>query len=77
MSLQTKSLLYQFLSFAALFIITRLMITYFTGLTGYWIPITAFMVSTILCPVFKIIRTGQGEKLYMKWIFVKGVREIR
>lgn len=77
MSLQTKSLVYQFLAFALLFIAVRLLIAAFTGLHGFWIPITAFVVSTLLCPQFKAIRTPQGEQIYMKWIFFKGVKKIK
>lgn len=76
MSLKTKALLYQLLSFALLFIIFRLLIERFTGLTGYWVPITAFVVATILAPQFQAIRTPKGEKLFMKWIFLKGIKEI-
>lgn len=77
MSLQTKALLYQFLSFALLFIAFRFLVMTFTGLTGYWIPITAFIVATLLCPKYQAIRTKDGEKLFVSWIFFKGVKEIR
>lgn len=77
MSLKTKALLYQLLSFAALFIVSRLLLDAYTGLTGYWIPITAFVIGTILSPQFQAVRTRDGEKLFMKWIFLKGVREIK
>ena len=49
----------------------------YTGLTGFWIPITAFVVGTILAPQFQAIQTNEGEKLFMKWLFLKGVREIK
>lgn len=77
MSLQTKSLVYQFLAFAILFIAARFLIGAFTGLSGFWIPVTAAVVATLVCPQFKAIRTPQGEKIYMKWIFFKGVKEIK
>ncbi|HLA57093.1 MAG TPA: hypothetical protein VK623_13390 [Flavobacterium sp.] len=77
MSLQTKSILYQFLSFAVLFIGFHYLITAYTNLQGFWIPVTAFVVGTILCPKFQAVRTKDGEKLFMKWLFVKGIKEIR
>ncbi|MBN9283018.1 hypothetical protein [Flavobacterium sp.] len=45
-------------------------------LTG-WIPVTAFVVSTLLAPKFQAVKTNDGEKLFMKWIFIKGIREIK
>jgi hypothetical protein len=77
MTLQTKALLYQFLCFAVLFIAFRFLVDEYSRLSGYWIPITAFVISTILCPQFKVVRTPQGEKLLMKWIFMKGFKEIK
>jgi hypothetical protein len=41
----------------------------------FWIPLTAFIVGTILSPKFKA-KTEDGEKLFMKWIFIKDVKEI-
>lgn len=74
--LQIRAFLFQLGSFAALFIAARFAIAAYTGLTGFWIPITAFIVATLIAPQFKALKTKDGEKLYMKWIFLKGVREI-
>ena len=48
----------------------------YTGLTGLWIPMTAFIVATLISPKFQAVKTKDGEKLFMKWIFIKGIREI-
>jgi hypothetical protein len=77
MSKSTKSLLYNFLAFAVIFFPLRFIIDANTGLTGYWIPITALIISTILSPKFQAINTKDGEKLFMRWIFVKGFKEIK
>jgi hypothetical protein len=77
MSVQTKALIYQFLSFAVLFIAFRFLVAAYTGLHGYWIPITAAVVATLISPKFQAVRTKDGEKLFVKWLFVKGVREIK
>jgi hypothetical protein len=77
MSLQTKSIVYQFACFAAIFALVRYLALPYTGLSGIWLPITAFVVCTLICPVFKAVRTPQGEKLYVKWIFLGGAKEIR
>ena len=76
MSLTVRALLYQLACFAVLFITARLLLDLYSRLQGFWIPFTAFMISTILAPKFRAVRTPDGEKLYMRWIFLKGTREI-
>jgi len=77
MSIKTKAFLYQLACFAILFIAFRFIIDIYTGLTGIWVPLTAFVIGTILAPKFKVLRTKDGDRLFMTWIFVKGIREIK
>lgn len=77
MSLKTKAFIYQLLSFAVLFIGFRFLIEVYTNLTSFWIPLTAFIIGTILSPKFQAIKTNDGEKLFMSWIFMKGVKQIK
>jgi len=74
--LQVRAFLYQLGCFAILFILGRFIIAKYTGLTGIWIPMTAFIVATLIGPQFKALKTPDGEKLFMKWIFLKGIKEI-
>jgi len=74
--LQWRGLIYQFIGFGVLFFAARFLITEFTGLSGFWIPITAFVVGTILSPKFQAAKTRDGEHLYMSWLFVKGIKKI-
>jgi len=77
MNKKTKALIYQFFSFAIIFIILRMVIEEFTNVTGFWIPAIAAIASTILAPQFKAIETPQGLKLFMNWIFMKTPKEIK
>ena len=77
MSKKTKAFVYNFIGFAIIFFGTRFLITEYTSLQGLWIPMTAFVVGTILAPKFQTVRTNEGEKLFMKWLFIKGVKEIK
>jgi hypothetical protein len=77
MSKKTKAFVYQLICFALLFIVSKLVIEAYTNLTGYWVPITAFVIGTILAPQFQAVVTKDGEKLFMKWIFIKGVKELK
>lgn len=76
MSKSAKALLLNFICFAVLFFATRYLVSSFTNLTGFWKPITAFIVATLISPQFKAIKTLDGEKIFVKWIFLKGVKEI-
>jgi hypothetical protein len=74
--LQVRAFLYQLGCFAILFISGRYLVAAYTGLTGLWIPMTAFIAATLISPKFQAVKTKDGEKLFMKWIFIKGIREI-
>ncbi len=79
MSKKVKAFVYNFLSFALFFLPSYYLLLRYGGLsiTGYFIPITAFVIATLLAPKFQAIITRDGEKLFMKWLFIKGVREIK
>ena len=74
--LQVHAFLYQLGCFAILFTGFRYLVVQYTHLTGFYIPLTAFVVGTILSPKFQAVKTKDGEKLFMKWIFIKGIKEI-
>lgn len=77
MNLKLKAFILQLISFAVLFIISQYVLANYTNLKGIWISITAFVVGTILAPQFQAVKTKDGEKLFMKWIFMKEVKEIK
>ncbi|WP_395063737.1 hypothetical protein [Flavobacterium sp.] len=77
MGKKTKAFVYQLISFAILFIAVRYLVGAFTTLKGLWVPLIAFVVGTVLAPKFQAVRTKDGEKLFMKWIFLKGIRELK
>ena len=74
--LQVRAFLYQLGCFAILFISLQFLIDKYTQLSGLWIPMTAFVVGTIMAPKFQAVKTKDGEKLFMKWMFVKGVKDL-
>jgi len=75
--LQLRAFLYQLLCFGILFIGLRFLIGKYTNMTGLWVPLTAFVVGTILSPQFQAVKTNDGEKLFMKWIFMKGIKILK
>ena len=77
MSKSTRTFIYNFLSFAVFFLPLNFLIEMYTGLTGYFIPITAFVVATLAAPKFQAVKTRDGDKIFLKWLFIKGVKELR
>ena len=79
MSKKVKAFLYNFIGFAGFFLPVYYLIQRYGGLTlsGYFIPITAFVIATLMAPKFQAVKTHDGEKLFMKWLFIKGVKELK
>ena len=77
MSKKVKSFLYNFLRFSVFFIPAYLLVMNYSHLQGLWIAGTAFMISLILAPKFQAIKTHEGEKIFMKWIFIRGIKEVK
>ncbi|CCG52609.1 Protein of unknown function [Flavobacterium indicum GPTSA100-9 = DSM 17447] len=77
MSKQTKALLFNFIGFAIIFFPARYLFAEYANFKSWQIPLAAFIVATLLSPKFKAIRTSEGEKLFMSWMFTKGVKEIK
>lgn len=74
--LQVRAFLYQLGCFAIFFFLGRYLAIEYTGLTGIWISATSAIAATLIAPKFQAVKTKDGEKLFMKWIFIKGIREI-
>lgn len=77
MSPKIKALVYNFFGFAPIYFLGYFLIGKFTTLTGFAIPALAALAAIILAPKFQIVKTQTGDKLFMKWLFIKGVREIK
>lgn len=77
MTKKTKAFLYNLLGFTFFYIISYFVVMTFGVLEGFWIAATSFVISTLLAPKFQAVKTNEGEKLFMKWIFIKDLREIK
>lgn len=77
MSKKTKAFLFNLLGFTFFYIISYFLVMTFGILQGLWIAATSFVISTLLAPKFQTVKTSEGEKLFMKWIFIKDLREIK
>ena len=76
MSKKTLAIIYNLVGFAILFIAMRYFVLNYTNLEGVWKPLTAAIIASLLAPKFHAVKTRTGEKLYVKALFFKGVKEI-
>lgn len=77
MSKTTKAFLLQLLAFVIFFLGFTYIFKQFFDIKDLYIKLMAFVVGTIFAPKFLATQTKEGEKLFMKWIFVKGLKEIK
>lgn len=78
MATKTKAFLFNFICFGLIFVTLRL------GVMNYFFPeaspavgaIASGIIAIFISPRFAAIPTDTGEKLFMKWIFVKGIKKI-
>lgn len=74
MAIKTKAFIYNFIGFALIFIGLRFVLTIFNlGFTGVLI---AGILAIICSPKFAVGSSDLGKQLYVKWIFLKGVRKV-
>ncbi|AXG74504.1 hypothetical protein DVK85_09760 [Flavobacterium arcticum] len=77
MNKKVKSILYNLAGYAPFFIIVYLLTAQYTELTGIMVPVTAAVVATILAPKFQVVKFQGEDKIFMKWLFTKGVKEVK
>ncbi|WP_340074785.1 hypothetical protein [Leptobacterium sp. I13] len=77
MKLKHKALAFNFLGFAILFIIARLLLGYFLPINRIFLAVTSAIIANILAPKFGVVNTEGREKMLMKWIFIKNMKEIK
>ncbi|TQO35955.1 hypothetical protein GQ41_0520 [Arenibacter algicola] len=71
-----KALIFNFLGFAILFVAGRLLLGMFLSLNTLVLAFIAAVAASFLAAKFSAVKTKSGEKLMMKWIFIKGFREL-
>lgn len=74
---KTKALFYNFICFAIIFIVIRLSIGYFLQLSQTAMALISAVAASILAPKFGVVSTQKGDKILMKWVFIKEMKEIK
>jgi hypothetical protein len=77
MPLKTQAIIYNFIAFVSLFLVFRyLLLGYIIPASGLWLALISAVVASILAPKFIVVTDKGKEKLLMKTIFSKDIREL-
>lgn len=67
----TKVLILQFVCFAVIFLLARILIVQLGVFSGLLIPIVSGVLAIVLSPQFKVLKIEGKEKVFMAWLFSK------
>lgn len=76
MKAKHKVLVFNFLGFTILFILFRFGISLFLQLDSFYMSLIAAISASFLAPKFAVVKKEGVEKIVMKWIFIKGFKEL-
>lgn len=68
--------IYNFLGFAVLFLVFRFGLSLFLTIDTFYLALIAAIAASVLAPKFTVIKTERKEKILMKWIFIRGFKEL-
>jgi len=71
-----KVLVYNFLGFAILFMVFRFGLSLFFQLDSFYMSLIAAISASFLAPKFAVVKKEVMERIVMKWIFLKGFKEL-
>ncbi len=72
-----RAILFNFIGFAIIFIIARLILGNFLTIHRLFLALIAAIIANVLAPKFTATTADDGkEKVLMKWIFTKGFKEV-
>jgi Na+-driven multidrug efflux pump len=77
MNKQNKAFVYNLLGFVFFYCLSYFLLYMFTGVRGLWLGLISFVVTTILTPKFQYSRQAGGDKIFMSWLFMKGIKEVK
>ena len=74
MKLKHKVLVFNFLAFAILFIVFRVVLFMTLTISSIYLSVIAAILASFLAPKFAVAKIDGVEKIVMKWIFTKGFK---
>ncbi len=70
-----KALLYNFLGFTSFYIPAYFITQYFFS-KNMFIPLGSFIFALLLAPKFQYVLVENQPKIFMRWVFSKGVKDV-
>lgn len=74
MKLKHKVLVYNFLTFAVLFVLFRFILYFALAINSLYLSVIAAVSASVLAPKFAVAKIEGLDKIVMKWIFIKGFK---
>lgn len=75
--MKAKALLYNFIGFTFFFLVLRYLSVFVVAEVPIYMVVIAAVLANFLSPKFGVVETEKGMKIMMKWIFIKGLKEIK
>lgn len=73
---KTKALVFNLIAFSLLFLVFRLTIGAIIKGDTFWLALISAVIASILSPKFLVVEDKGKEKILMKTIFSKDVKEL-
>ncbi|MFK7750265.1 MAG: hypothetical protein AB8B65_17880 [Kordia sp.] len=76
MTPKTKALVFNLIAFAILFLAFRFTIGAIIKGDMFWLSLISAVIASVLAPKFLVVAEDGKEKMFMKTIFSKNVKEL-
>jgi len=75
--MKAKALIFNFIGFTFLFLAFRYLLLWLYPVDNLFPIVFAAILANIVSPKFGVVDDKEGKKLMMKWLLIKGVRQIK
>ncbi|MBQ4915771.1 hypothetical protein J8L85_15050 [Maribacter sp. MMG018] len=76
MKAKQKALIFNFIGFAVIFLLARFGLAFISDIKPVYISILSAIIAMVVSPKFAVAQIKGKEKLMMKWIFIKEIKEL-
>ncbi|MDP4606104.1 MAG: hypothetical protein NWP52_04645 [Flavobacteriaceae bacterium] len=75
--MKAKALIFNFLGFTFLFLSFRFLALWLYPTENIFPIVIAAVLANVLAPKFGVVEDKEGKKMMMKWLLIKGIRQIK
>jgi hypothetical protein len=69
-------MIYNFTAFVVFFLIARILLAYLWPVNQIFLAVSSAIIANFIAPKFGAIKTDEGLKIKMKWVFIKGMHDL-